>query len=48
MARAAFVMDGFMTKVGLHGRSVVPLMSGFACAIPGIMATELLKIGGTA
>jgi ferrous iron transport protein B len=43
MARAAFVMDGFMTKVGLHGRSVVPLMSGFACAIPGIMATRNIE-----
>ena len=42
MARAAFVMDGFMSKVGLHGRSVVPLMSGFACAIPGIMATRTI------
>lgn len=40
MARAAFIMDGFMTRIGLHGRSVVPLMSGFACAIPGIMATR--------
>ncbi len=43
MARAAFVMDGFMTRVGLHGRSVVPLMSGFACAIPGIMATRTIE-----
>lgn len=43
MARAAFVMDGFMTKIGLHGRSVVPLMSGFACAIPGIMAARTIE-----
>ena len=43
MARAAFVMDGFMTRIGLHGRSVVPLMSGFACAIPGIMATRSIE-----
>lgn len=43
MARAAFVMDGFMSKIGLHGRSVVPLMSGFACAIPGIMATRNIE-----
>ena len=43
MARAAFVMDGFMTRIGLHGRSVVPLMSGFACAIPGIMATRTIE-----
>lgn len=43
MSRAAFVMDGFMTRIGLHGRSVVPLMSGFACAIPGIMATRTIE-----
>lgn len=42
MARAAFVMDGVMTKIGLHGRSVVPLISGFACAVPGIMATRTI------
>ncbi len=43
MARAAFVMDGFMTRIGLHGRSVVPLISGFACAVPGIMATRTIE-----
>jgi ferrous iron transport protein B len=43
MARAAFVMDGFMSRIGLHGRSVVPLISGFACAIPGIMATRTIE-----
>ncbi|SMO77973.1 ferrous iron transport protein B [Gracilimonas mengyeensis] len=43
MARAAFIMDGFMSRIGLHGRSVVPLISGFACAIPGIMATRSIK-----
>jgi len=43
MARAAFIMDGFMSKIGLHGRSVVPLVSGFACAIPGIMATRNIE-----
>ncbi|MGM0587831.1 MAG: ferrous iron transport protein B [Bacteroidota bacterium] len=43
MARAAFVMDGFMSRIGLHGRSVVPLMSGFACAVPGIMATRTIE-----
>lgn len=43
MARAAFVMDGFMTKIGLNGRSVAPLISGFACAIPGIMATRTIE-----
>lgn len=43
MARAAFVMDGFMTRIGLHGRSVAPLISGFACAVPGIMATRTIE-----
>lgn len=43
MARAAFIMDGFMSRIGLHGRSVVPLMSGFACAIPGIMAARTIE-----
>lgn len=43
MARASFVMDGFMTRIGLHGRSVVPLMSGFACAVPGVMAARTIE-----
>ena len=42
MARVAIMMDKAMTKVGLHGRSVLPLMSGYACAIPGIMATRTI------
>ena len=42
MARVAIMMDKAMTKVGLHGRSVLPLMSGFACAIPGIMSTRTI------
>ena len=42
MARAAFIMDRLMGKVGLHGRAFIPLMSSFACAIPGIMATRTL------
>ncbi|HEX8058544.1 MAG TPA: ferrous iron transporter B [Novosphingobium sp.] len=40
MARAAFLMDRLMAHVGLSGRSFIPLMSSFACAIPGIMATR--------
>ncbi|MBK1834646.1 ferrous iron transport protein B [Roseibacillus ishigakijimensis] len=40
MARAAFLMDGVMSKVGLSGRSFLPLLSGYACAIPGVMATR--------
>ena len=42
MARVAIMMDKIMVKVGLHGRSVLPLMSGYACAIPGIMATRTI------
>ncbi len=42
MSRVAFMLDKFMTKVGLHGRSVLPLMSGYACAIPGIMASRTI------
>jgi ferrous iron transport protein B len=42
MSRVAFMLDKFMTKIGLHGRSVLPLMSGYACAIPGVMATRTI------
>ena len=43
MARAAFLMDKLMTRIGLSGKSFVPLMSSFACAIPGIMATRVIE-----
>lgn len=43
MMRAAFIMDRLMAAVGLQGRSFVPLLSSFACAIPGIMATRTIK-----
>ncbi len=43
MARAAFIMDRLMSKVGLHGKSFIPLLSSFACAIPGIMATRTIE-----
>ncbi|MFY8200166.1 MAG: ferrous iron transport protein B, partial [Pirellula staleyi] len=43
MARAAFVMDKLMTSVGLSGKSFLPLMSSFACAVPGIMATRTIE-----
>lgn len=43
MARAAFLMDKLMTKIGLSGKSFVPLMSSFACAIPGVMATRVIE-----
>lgn len=42
MARAAFIMDRMMAMVGLSGRSFIPLLSSFACAIPGIMATRAI------
>lgn len=42
MSRVAFMLDKFMTKAGLHGRSVLPLMSGYACAIPGVMASRTI------
>ncbi len=43
MARAAFLMDRMMASVGLSGRSFIPLLSSFACAIPGIMATRSIS-----
>jgi ferrous iron transport protein B len=43
MARAAFVMDKLMTRLGLSGKSFLPLMSSFACAVPGIMATRVIE-----
>lgn len=43
MARAAFLMDKVMHGVGLHGKAFMPLLSSFACAIPGIMATRTIE-----
>lgn len=43
MARAAFLMDRLMARVGLSGRSFIPLLSSFACAVPGIMATRSIS-----
>lgn len=43
MARAALIMDRFMSRFGLHGKSFIPLLSSFACAIPGIMATRTIE-----
>lgn len=43
MARGAFMMDRVMSRVGLHGKSFIPLLSSFACAIPGIMATRTIE-----
>lgn len=42
MARAAFLMDKLMGATGLHGRAFIPLLSSFACAIPGVMAARVI------
>ncbi|GAB4326887.1 MAG: hypothetical protein Kow00127_19740 [Bacteroidales bacterium] len=43
MARAAFIMDRLMHKIGLHGKSFIPLIMGFGCNVPAIMATRTLQ-----
>jgi ferrous iron transport protein B len=43
MARAAFLMDRLMRRVGLHGKSFIPMLSGYACAVPGIMAARTIE-----
>ncbi len=43
MARAAFMMDRLMHKIGLHGKSFIPMLTGFGCSIPAIMATRTLE-----
>jgi len=43
LSRAAFLLDKLMSRVGLHGKAFLPLMSSFACAIPGIMATRTIE-----
>jgi len=43
MARAAFLMDRLMRSFGLHGKAFMPLLSSFACAVPGIMATRTIE-----
>jgi ferrous iron transport protein B len=43
MARAAYLMDRLMTRIGLSGKSFIPLLSSFACAIPGIMAARVIE-----
>ncbi len=43
LARVAFVIDRVMAKVGLNGRAFVPMLSGFACAIPAVMATRTIE-----
>ena len=43
MARAAFLMDKMMTRVGLSGKSFIPMLCSFACAVPGVMATRVIE-----
>lgn len=43
MARAAYLMDKLMSRIGLSGKSFIPLLSSFACAIPGVMATRVIE-----
>ena len=43
LARAAFLLDRVMHRVGLSGKSFIPLLSSYACAIPGIMATRTVE-----
>jgi len=43
MARAAFLMDKLMHSLGLHGKSFIPLIMGFGCGVPAIMATRTLE-----
>ncbi len=43
MARAAFIMDKVMHKIGLHGKSFIPLLMGFGCNVPAILATRILE-----
>jgi ferrous iron transport protein B len=43
MARVSFIMDKLMRRFGLHGRSVIPLISGMACAVPAIMSTRTIS-----
>ena len=42
MARVAFVMDQLLRKIGLSGRSIVPMLIGFGCSVPAIMSTRTL------
>jgi len=43
MARAAFIMDRLMNKIGLHGKSFIPMLIGFGCTVPAIMATRTIE-----
>ena len=43
MARAAFLVDRWMHKIGLHGKSFIPMLIGFGCTVPAVMATRILE-----
>ena len=43
MARAAFIMDGPLRKIGLSGKSFVPLIMGFGCSVPAVIGTKILE-----
>lgn len=43
LSRAAFLMDKYMHKIGLHGKSFIPLIMGFGCSVPAIMSTRILE-----
>ncbi|HPL03712.1 MAG TPA: ferrous iron transport protein B [Bacteroidales bacterium] len=43
MSRAAFLMDKYMHKIGLHGKSFIPMIMGFGCTVPAIMSTKILE-----
>ena len=43
MARAAFIMDKVMHRIGLHGKSFIPLISGFGCNVPAIMGSRIIE-----
>lgn len=43
MSRIAFLLDGILHKFGLHGKSFIPLITGFGCSVPAFMATRTLK-----
>ena len=43
MARAAFIMDRLMHRIGLHGKSFIPMLIGFGCTVPGVLATRMLE-----
>jgi ferrous iron transport protein B len=43
LPRAAFLMDVFMHRIGLHGKSIIPFILGYGCSVPGVMATRILE-----